>query len=93
MLGNQMFLADHFSKVSKATIAEEKQDENHDKLFTGELEKLNPFHASNLLPERSFQLKMCTAQEPVLMTLKITAITGWPKLREQVTLPAREHWL
>lgn len=40
MLGNQMFFADHFSK---ATIAEEKQDENHDKVFTGELEKLNPF--------------------------------------------------
>lgn len=92
--GSQMFLADH---LSRATIAEEKEDENPDEfqVFAAELEKLNPFDATRikLSPERLVQLQTCTAQDPVLMTLKTTVITGWPELREQVPMPVREYWL
>lgn len=91
---NDLLLADH---LSRATIAEEKEDENPDEfqVFAAELEKLNRFDATRikLSPERLVQLQTCTAQDPVLMTLKTTVITGWPELREQVPMPVREYLL
>ena len=52
-----------------------------------------PFDAIKLSPERLVQLQTCTAQDPVLMTLKTTVITGWPELEEQVPVPIRKYWL
>ena len=54
---------------------------------------MSPFDAIKLSCERLVQLQTCTAQDPVLMTLKTTFITRRPELREQVPIPIREYWL
>ena len=53
---------------------------------------MNLFDAIKLSPERLAQLQICTAQDPVLLTLITTVITGWPELRAQVPIPIREYW-
>ena len=60
-------------------------------MYAKELESMSPFDAIKLSPERLVQLQTCTAQDPILMTLKTTVIAGWPELREQVPIPIREY--
>ena len=55
--------------------------------------RLNPFDSIKLSPERLVQLQTCTAQDPVLITLKTTMLTGWPEERQQVPIPIRDYWL
>lgn len=62
-------------------------------MYAKELESMSPFDAIKLSPKRLVQLQTCTAQDPVLMTLKPTVIAGWPELREQGAIPIREYWL
>ena len=87
-----MYLADH---LSRAPLDQENEDKEPDEfqVFATELESMNLFDAIKLSPKRLVKLQTCTAQEPVLMTLKTTVITGWPELREQVPIPIREYWL
>ena len=89
--GSQMFLADHLSTVTVKDYQEaEKLEEVQ--VFAAELESLSPFNSIKLSPERLAQLQPCTAQDPILMTLKTTVITGWPEDKEQVPIPIREYW-
>lgn len=69
-------------------VAEEREDENLDEcqVYATELENLNPFDAIKLSPERLVQLQTCTSQDPVLMALKTTVITGWPEITKQVPM-------
>ena len=90
--GSLMYLADH---LSRAPLDQENESKEPDEfqVFATELESMSPFDGIKLSPERLVQLQTCTAQDPVLMTLKTTVITGWPELREQVPIPIREFWL
>ena len=90
--GNRMYLADH---LSKATVGPKNEAEKTDEfqVFATELESLNPFDAIKLSPERLVQLQTCTAQDPVLMTLKTTVLTGWPEERQQVPISIRDYGL
>ena len=89
--GSQMFIADH---LSRATVNQGDETEKLDEfqIFATEVESMDPFDAIKLSPERLAQLQTCTAQDPVLLTLKTTIITGWPELRDQVPIPIREYW-
>ena len=90
--GSQMYLADH---LSRAPIVERKEADELDEfqVFALEVENLNPFDAIKLSPGRLEQLQTCTAQDPVLLKLKTTVITGWPEVKEQVPIPIRDYWL
>ena len=79
--GSLMYLPDH---LSRAPIDQENEGEEPDEfqVFATELESMSPFDGIKLSPERLVQLQTCTAQDPVLMTLKTSVITGWPELRE-----------
>ena len=87
-----MYLADH---LSRAPVVERKEADELDEfqVFALEVENLNPFDAIKLSPGRLEQLQTCTAQDPVLLTLKTTFITGWPEVKEQVPIPIRDYWL
>ena len=87
-----MYLADH---LSRAPVVERKEADELDEfqVFALEVENLNPFDAIKLSPGRLEQLQTCTAQDPVLLTLKTTVITGWPEVKEQVPIPIRDYWL
>ena len=87
-----MYLADHLSRVPLDQENEGKEPDEF-QVFATELESMNSFDAITLSPERLVQLQTCTAQDPILMTIKTTVITGWPELREQVPIPIREYWL
>ena len=90
--GSQTYLADH---LSRAPVVERKEADELDEfqVFALEVENLNPFDAIKLSPGRLEQLQTCTAQDPVLLTLKTTVITGWPEVKEQVPIPIRDYWL
>ena len=87
-----MYLADH---LSRAPVVERKEADELDEfqVFALEVENLNPFDAIKFSPGRLEQLQTCTAQDPVLLTLKTTVITGWPEVKEQVPIPIRDYWL
>ena len=89
--GSQMFIADH---LFRATVNQGEETEKLDEfqIFATEVESMGPFNAIKLSPERLAQLQTCTAQDPVLLTLKTTVTTGWPELRDQVLIPIREYW-
>ena len=78
--GSLMYLADHLSRAPLDQENEGKGPEEF-QVFATELESMSPFDAIKLSPERLVQLQTCTAQDPVLMTLKTTVITGWPAKR------------
>ena len=90
--GSRMYLADH---LFRATVGPKNEAEKTDEfqVFSTELESLSLFDAIKLSPERLVQLKSCTAQDPVLMTLKTTVLTGWPEDRQQVPISIRDYWL
>ena len=90
--GSQMYLADH---LSRAPVVERKEADELDEfqVFALEVENLNPFDAIKFSLGRLEQLQTCTAQDPVLLTLKTTVITGWPEVKEQVPIPIRDYWL
>lgn len=81
-----MYLADH---LSRAPVVERKEADELDEfqVFALEVENLNPFDAIKLSPGRLEQLQTCTAQDPVLLTLKTTVITGRPEVKEEVPIP------
>ena len=85
-----MYLADH---LSRAPVVERKEADELDEfqVFALEVENLNPFDAIKLSPGRLEQLQTCTAQDPFLLTLKTTVITGWPEVKEQVPIPIRDY--
>ena len=87
-----MYLADH---LSRAPVVERKEADELDEfqVFSLEVENLNPFDAIKFSPGRPEQLQTCTAQDPVLLTLKTTIATGWPEVKEQVPIPIRDYWL
>ena len=87
-----MYLADH---LSRAPVVERKEADELDEfqVFALEVENLNPFDAIKFSLGRLEQLQTCTAQDPVLLTLKTTVITGWPEVKEQVPIPIRDYWL
>ena len=87
-----MYLADH---LSRAPVVERKEADELDEfqVFSLEVENLNPFDAIKFSPGRPEHLQTCTAQDPVLLTLKTTIATGWPEVKEQVPIPIRDYWL
>lgn len=87
--GSQMFLADH---LSRATIAEGKEDENPDEfqVFAAELEKLNPFDAIKLSPERLVQLQTCTAPVRSVQISKLAIPDSHYRHTKSQTAPGAE---
>ena len=61
--------------------------------FRNRVREPEPFWCYQVVTPQIVQLQTCIAQDPALMALKTTVITGWPELRKQVLMSVREYWL